>query len=215
MAESMEHEASAESATLSRRDRKRERTRGEIYRAAMNLFLLRGFDAVTIDEICEAADVARATFFLHFPSKDALLIEYGVQANNELAELIRAHRASATATLRAALKMLADRAVRHREVLMLVASEMLTRPPAMVTEQEGQTRTLMSLIAGVIQRGQQAGEFRRRVHPLVAAAALCSAFLAFVYEWIRLGGQMDIEGAIAQTLDMILNGLNERKSRRD
>ncbi len=53
----------------SRRDRNRERTRDEIYSSAMNLFLRRSFEAVTTEEICEAAGVARVTFFLHFPAK--------------------------------------------------------------------------------------------------------------------------------------------------
>ncbi len=47
----------------------------------MNLFLRGGFEPVTIEEVCDAADVARATFFLHFPAKEALLTEYGVRAN--------------------------------------------------------------------------------------------------------------------------------------
>ncbi len=65
----------------------------------MNLFLRRGFEAVTIEEICDAADVARATFFLHFAGKESLLTEYGIRANQALAELISASHGSATATL--------------------------------------------------------------------------------------------------------------------
>ena len=100
-------------APVSRRERKKGRTRADIYNAAMNLFVRRGFDSVTIEDICDAADVARATFFLHFPAKEALLIEYGERANDELAAAIAAYRGSATATIRMALKMLAERAVRH------------------------------------------------------------------------------------------------------
>src|SRR5260221_11582476 len=75
----------------SRRERKKERTRQEIYRAAMEWFLARGFDAVTIEEICQTADVAKGTFFLHFSTKDALLIEYGHQAVQELETLLHSH----------------------------------------------------------------------------------------------------------------------------
>src|SRR6266850_5733877 len=78
----------------SRRERKKERTRQEIYRAAMELFLARGFDAVTIEEICQTADVAKGTFFLHFPTKDAFLLEYGQQAVQELEALLHSHQGS-------------------------------------------------------------------------------------------------------------------------
>jgi AcrR family transcriptional regulator len=53
----------------SRRARKKERTRRDIFAAAMDLFVARGFEAVTIDDICRAADVARGTFFCISPRK--------------------------------------------------------------------------------------------------------------------------------------------------
>jgi AcrR family transcriptional regulator len=214
MVESIDRESSAQIATTSRRDRKRERTRGEIYSAAMNLFLRRGFEAVTIEEICDAADVARATFFLHFPTKEALLTEYGIRANQALAELIRASHGSATATLRAALKMLAERVMQQPEVVRLHVRELLSRPPVFLESQQEQTENLVSLLAAVIGRGQAAGEFRRKIAPALAAVALCATYFALIYEWARRGGKLDVEAAIAQTLDIVLNGLSEKKNKR-
>src|SRR5580658_10447115 len=144
---------------ISRRERKKGRTRAEIYNAAMNLFLRRGFDSVTIEDICDNADVARATFFLHFPAKEALLIEYGERANDELAAAIAEFRGSATATIRMALKMLAERAVRHTDVVRLVMSEMLARP-RVLSEHDEKAAGLVDLLAGIIRRGQKSGEFR-------------------------------------------------------
>jgi AcrR family transcriptional regulator len=199
---------------LSRRERKKERTRSEIYRAAMNLFLRRGFDAVTIEEICDAADVARATFFLHFPAKEALLTEYGSRANEQLADLIRSHRGGATATLRAALKSLAERSRRHPGVVRMLAREVFSRPHILLQKHQEQTEGLVSLIGAVIARGQAAGEFRRKIDPALAAVALCATYFTLIYEWTRRGGRLDVEGAIAQTLDAVLNGLSERKGKR-
>ena len=207
-------ERSSIASTPSRRDRKRERTRGEIYTSAMNLFLRRGFEAVTIDEICDAADVARATFFLHFPAKEALLTEYGVRANQALAELIRASRGSATATLKGALKMLAERAMQQPEVVRLHVRELLSRPPVLLGSHHQQTENLVSLLAGVIGRGQVIGEFRRKIEPSLAAVALCATYFALIYEWARRGGKLDVESAIAQTLDIVLNGLSEKGIKR-
>jgi TetR/AcrR family transcriptional regulator, cholesterol catabolism regulator len=220
MVESIDREASREAfpeasrEITSRRERKRERTRGEIYSAAMNLFLRRGFEAVTIEEICDAADVARATFFLHFPAKEALLTEYGARANQALAELLRASHGTATATLKAALKMLAERAMQQPDVIRLHVRELLSRPPVFLQSHQEQTENLVSLLAAVIRRGQAAGEFRRKIEPALAAVALCATYFALIYEWARRGGKLDVEGAIAQTLDIVLNGLSDKKSRR-
>lgn len=210
MSESIDREPSA---LASRRDRKRQRTRSEIYAAAMNLFLRRGFDAVTIDEICDVADVARATFFLHFANKDALLNEYGNRANEALTELIAASHGSATATVKSALKMLAERAMQHPDVVRLHVREILSRPP-MFDQSHKERETLVSLLAAVIARGQAAGEFRRKIEPVLAAVALCATYFALIYEWARRGGKLDVEGAIAQTLDIVLNGLSEKKIKR-
>ena len=210
-ANSAVHAATA--AFVSRRERKKGRTRAEIYNAAMTLFLRRGFDSVTIDDICDSADVARATFFLHFPTKEALLIEYGERANDELAAAIGAYRGSATATLRMALKMLAERAVRHPDVVRLVMREMLARP-RLLSEHDEKTADLINLLAAVVRRGQKSGEFRRRTEPTVAALTASAAFFALIYTWVRHDGKIDIEAAVAETLDIILNGISEKKFKR-
>jgi AcrR family transcriptional regulator len=177
----------------------------------MTLFVRRGFDSVTIDDICNAADVARATFFLHFPAKEALLIEYGERANEELAAAISEYRGTATATLRMALKMLAERSVRHPDVVRLVIREMLARP-RLFSEHDKKTADLVNLLAGIIRCGQKSGEFRRRTEPTVAALTACAAFYALIYTWVQQDGKMDIESAVAETLDIILNGLNRKKN---
>lgn len=59
--------------TAGRRERKKRQTREAIVRAAYALFAERGFDATTISDIAEAADIAPRTFFGYFPSKEAVV----------------------------------------------------------------------------------------------------------------------------------------------
>lgn len=58
-----------------RRDRKKLQTRDAIAKAAMRLFLARGFDAVTIADVAREADVAVQTVFNHFPTKEDLFFQ--------------------------------------------------------------------------------------------------------------------------------------------
>ena len=58
-----------------RRTRKRLATRQRISDVATRLFIERGFDGVTVDEIAEAADVARMTVFNHFSRKEDMFFD--------------------------------------------------------------------------------------------------------------------------------------------
>ena len=60
-----------------RRERRREETRECIFRAALKLFAERGVFATTVEDITEAADVGKGTFFNYFPSKEHVLAGFG------------------------------------------------------------------------------------------------------------------------------------------
>jgi AcrR family transcriptional regulator len=194
----------------SRRERKKERTRQQIYRAAMELFVARCFEAVTVEDICQVADVAKGTFFLHFPTKDTLLLEYGRQVSGELEELLSHHRGGPTAALRKMLGFLAERALHHADIVRLVVREVMTRPAALVTATE-QSRDLVHLLADVVRQGQADGELRQRVEPRLAAGIITAAYFAIITEWVRCGGKFDLAEAVQQSLDVVLNGLAGKK----
>jgi len=59
-----------------RLERKKEETRKKIVSVAMDLFQRQGFDATTVEQIAEEADVAKGTIYLHFPVKEAIINAY-------------------------------------------------------------------------------------------------------------------------------------------
>ena len=71
------------------RERKKQRTRMAIFEAAMALFAERGYDHVTMAEIARAADVAPATVFTHYASKEDLVYELRHVANERLRAALR------------------------------------------------------------------------------------------------------------------------------
>ncbi|MGO8772237.1 helix-turn-helix domain-containing protein [Mycobacterium sp.] len=56
------------------RDRQRAQILADIRRAAFRLFVERGYDAVTTEEVAAAAGVSPRTFFRHVPAKEELLL---------------------------------------------------------------------------------------------------------------------------------------------
>jgi AcrR family transcriptional regulator len=74
--------------TIGRRERKKLATRQAIADEAMRLFLQRGYDAVTVADIAEAADVAVSTVFKHFDSKEAIAFARDPAVEAELVSAI-------------------------------------------------------------------------------------------------------------------------------
>lgn len=64
-----------DSAMPGRRARKKAATRQALADAALDLFFERGFDAVGVKDIADAADVSVATLFKHFPNKESLVFD--------------------------------------------------------------------------------------------------------------------------------------------
>ena len=59
---------------MTKSDRRVQRTRGLLQRALIELIRERGYDAITIQDIVDRANLGRTTFYLHFNSKDQLFV---------------------------------------------------------------------------------------------------------------------------------------------
>src|ERR1700716_901845 len=70
--------------TSDRRQRRSADIRERLFCAALDLFAQRGFAETTVEDITNAADVGKGTFFNYFPSKDHLLLAF---AEMQLAKL--------------------------------------------------------------------------------------------------------------------------------
>ena len=106
-----------------RREQKKRSTRRAIRRAAMHLFLERGYHNVTTTEVARAAEVSSATLFNHFATKEHLVFGQELQLQRELVELITS-RAPGEAILPA---------LREHVLYELTAGRATTNPDAVRT----------------------------------------------------------------------------------
>jgi AcrR family transcriptional regulator len=99
------------STTVSRREQQRAETIDRIERAALQVFVDRGFDAATADQIAAAGGVSVRTFFRHFPhgKEDVVLLEArrGMQRLRDALARRPPHEPALTA-IRAAIEAVAD-----------------------------------------------------------------------------------------------------------
>ena len=75
---------------------KQDLVRGAIWDAAVTLFVARGFDRTTVDDIARAAGVSKRSFFRYFSSKNDLMGHGIITYGNMITEAIRASARSAT-----------------------------------------------------------------------------------------------------------------------
>lgn len=192
---------------LSRRDRKKLRTRREIYDASLRLFAQSGFGAVTIADICKEADVGRGTFFLHFPSKAALLHEF----NHGIAEEFRAGlvepRASAREELQALVERMSVELVAQAEIMTAMLAEFFASPEALAAA-SADDALLPRLVTEIIRRGQQRGELSRRIDARLAAASFLATAGAIVSGRVFRAGELSPQEINRQFLQLTFSGLS-------
>lgn len=200
--------AKSEKPHATRRARKKERTRRDIHEAAMTLFNESDYDEVTIGDICERADVAKATFFLHFPNKAALLSEFNEQLTARIREELDGFDGTAAEKFTFVVSELANEWQRNAPVMRKMTREFVDALPTL-EQGKAANESLLSLLTGLIGKAQKAGEFRKVAPPYRLAAAFVAASSALTLEWTELPA-IDTSETHKQLLDVLLNGLKEQ-----
>ena len=195
--------------TISRRERKKRDTRKRILDAAMKLMTDTPFDQVRIEDISSAADVANATFFLHFPNKSALVLAFNDEVAAKIAEQLAGSRAGSADRLRALLKIYLAEWGTHRHLMRQIVIEFIAQPSSAAVFNEV-SPGLLGVVATIIRDGQKAAEFAPIIAPETAGLALVAAWNAIAISWAKTGDTKQAAEAHWQTLDVFLHGLIAR-----
>jgi AcrR family transcriptional regulator len=164
---------------LGLRERKKARTRTAIQDAALRLYLEHGYEATTIEQIAEAAEVSPSTFFRYFPTKpetvlydryDPILLESFVHQPAELTPL---------AAIRAAMRDVLD----HLDPADLELEQTRWKLVARVPELRAAVTERMIPMAGMLadavakRVGREPDDFAIRTWTGAVIGALYASFL--------------------------------------
>ena len=111
------------------RERKKQQTRESLRREAIRLFLAKGYEATTVEEIAAAADVSHMTFFRYFASKQDVVDDGDTDA--ELVRLIArrpAEEGPFTAVHRAMVELVDQRGADRNELTDVVRLILASSP---------------------------------------------------------------------------------------
>ena len=157
------------------RERKKAETRRSIQEHALRLFLEKGYDTTTVEEIAAAAGVSHMTFFRYFPSKHAVV--ENDDYDPMIAELIRARPAvedPLTAIRRALTGALRQMPATEMSTVLVRARLILGVPALRARQVEAQRSTRELFAAAVAGRGE-ATPYERAVLAAVALTTLTVA----------------------------------------
>lgn len=198
--------------TQNRYEKRKLITKEKIFNAALSLFLEKGFVETTVQEIVDKADVAKGTFFTHFPTKNAILIYLGEQRLNNMEEVLSESLQTAATSkdqLFAVFAVLSQMNTESKEITRLVMSQMvpIIQNPEMEAEQQNQEK-LKLMFQGIIIEGKIKGEFRSNVDPSYAADLLVSLYFFTLFKWLREAGEGSLGAELQGKLEILLEGLN-------
>lgn len=183
----------------------RRKLRRALTRAAIDLFLERGYDATTVDDIAAAADVGRRTFFRYFRSKEDAIFPN----HDELLHDIE-RKLAETDERRDPLDAVCE-AVR-------LVLDFYLEDPELSLKRYALTRTVMSLrdkeVASVDRYQRVFTRYlRSRFHaggdPLadlrapIAGAAVAAAHNHVLRQWLRSDGAVDAHALADQAFAMV------------
>jgi AcrR family transcriptional regulator len=196
------------SATGGLRERKKLQTRRAIAEAALRLFAERGYRAVTVADIAEAANVSPRTFFGYFPSKEDLLL---VDADARMDRALDAFREGCGGgpILPFALQLARDAVEAAREFLNSpenTASDMEQAHAAMANRLAGRWLKWEDELAAAIVSATNADEADPR--PRTAAGAILAAVRALLEVGARPGMGAEPATILGRAFDLIGAGLD-------
>lgn len=195
--------------TISRRERKKRDTRRRILDAAMQLMSDKPYDDVRIEDICLAADVANATFFLHFPNKSALVLAFNDDVAAKIAEQLAGIDSAAAQRLQKLLEIYLAEWGAHRHLMRQIVLEFIAQPASGAAFNEV-SPGLLGLVAAIIADGQKQREFTNLIAAETAGLALVAAWNAIAISWAKTGDTKQATEAHWQTLQIFLQGLLAR-----
>jgi AcrR family transcriptional regulator len=154
------------------RERKKLATRDALARAALELFVQRGYDETTLAEIADAAGVSTRTIFAYFPSKEDILFSTMQTMRDALAQAL-AERPAGTDALTALREFILSSAHEKTE-LDHKLGHVIAADPTLASHKRARIAEFQEVLAAAI--ADDLGVGPEDLRPQVAAASLTAAF---------------------------------------
>jgi AcrR family transcriptional regulator len=154
-----------------RRARHRAEIRNRLFQAALPLFAKKGYFDTTVEDITEAADVGKGTFFNYFPTKEHILATYGDERVAAVERALGRARTTKGPVMEILKELTSDAAGQSRQnpgvIRAIFAAHASCAPVRMGLQKRLQVSR--QLLAEIFRIAQERGEVRRDFSPMELA----------------------------------------------
>ena len=202
----------ATTTTPDRRQRRSTEIRERLFRAALGIFAKKGYAETTVEDITNAADLGKGTFFNYFPSKEHLLAAFSDMQVGKLAaavEDMRIHPQPMEQFLESLTVRMTEEPARTPEVVRALLQANLSSSSVRGLMQEKNARS-EALLTELMRLGQDRGELRRDLEPLQLARVFRQTTFGTLLLW-SVYGDASLPERIRTALAVLWTGMAIRK----
>ncbi|HYL63321.1 MAG TPA: TetR/AcrR family transcriptional regulator [Candidatus Methylomirabilis sp.] len=196
-----------------RRERRTVETRERLFRSALDLFARKGFAETTVEDITEAADVGKGTFFNYFPSKDHILLAFGEMQLAKLEAAVAEVRHSGQSMpefLRSLGVRMTQEPIRNPGIIRTLLQAYLSTTPVRAAMQDMQSR-VHALHTEIVRLGQERGEIRKDLPATELAHVFRQTIFGTLLFW-SLHGDATLHERIDSAFNVLWSGLAPRNA---
>ena len=196
-----------------RRQRRSADIRERLFRAALELFAKKGFVETTVEDITEAADVGKGTFFNYFPSKDHILLAFGEMQLSKLEdaiEMVRRTDQPMPEFLRSLALRMTQEPTRNPAIIRALLQAYLSTTPVRAAMMDLQAR-VHHLHSQLVQLGQERGEIRNDLPAAEIAHVFRQTIFGTLLIW-SLYGDATLHSRIETAFHLLWSGLAPREA---
>jgi AcrR family transcriptional regulator len=190
-------------------ERKREAMRKKIIAEAQRLFSRQGVADTTMEQIAQAADIAKGTLYAYFPVKEAIIVAF-MQDTFQERSPIRIQQVRDLPDTAARMRLIfADLVAGVQRQKDVFETYMLYRVRSMLSFQpdEGLKSGLHLLGAEIISLGQQSGEIRTDWPQMLVEDLFEFSLIAVIKQFYLTPASFEAQTAIDQAVELFLRAV--------
>jgi AcrR family transcriptional regulator len=190
-------------------------TRRAIMRAAADVWAEKGYNDTTVEDLCNAAGIGRSTYYLHFESKERLLVEFALATaegvNSDVDDAVR--HGSFEDEIEAFVEGLASR-MEHTPRSLAVTIMRQVALNSVAAPELGRDQILFDdVLSRIVRDGQQQGKIRPDIVPTDVGEVMAGMVVDALQRWAAGDADRTLRESLDLRIALVLQGIAARHDR--